>query len=204
VREEIAAGFTPFCVLPTDGSSFVVHAAVIQGDADTTLVWFDAHADLNTPQTTESGFLGGMALAASCGLWDAGFGRATSLEHVLLVGARAIDDAEQHLLQEYKVARIPSNREASSRFLDTELRAKTFVHLDLDCLEPGYVPLQYEEGNGLLPNEVRACLESIVRRSHVTGITISEFYGTTEATDDSAALDIASDIIKPIIAPKGL
>lgn len=201
VREEIAAGFTPFCVLPTDGSSFAVHATVIQGDADTTLVWFDAHADFNTPQTTQSGFLGGMALAASCGLWDAGFGRATSPGQVLLVGAREIDDLEQQLLRQHNVARIQSSREAPSRFEHAELRTNTFVHLDLDCLEPGYVPVQYEELGGLLPGEVRLCLEAIVRRSNVTGVTISEFYGAMDAAQDSGALDRISEMLDPLLSP---
>ena len=41
-------------------------------------LWLDAHGDFNTPETTPSGFLGGMCLAAACGRWDAGFGAARS------------------------------------------------------------------------------------------------------------------------------
>ena len=36
--------------------------------------WLGAHGDFNTPETTASGFLGGMCLAGACGLWDTGFG----------------------------------------------------------------------------------------------------------------------------------
>ena len=36
--------------------------------------WLDAHPDFNDPETTQSGFLGGMCLAAACGAWDAGLG----------------------------------------------------------------------------------------------------------------------------------
>ena len=45
---------------------------------DVRVLWLDAHGDFNTPETTPSGFLGGMCLAAACGRWDAGFGRRSS------------------------------------------------------------------------------------------------------------------------------
>ena len=38
------------------------------------VLWLDAHGDFNTPDTTPSGYLGGMALAGACGQWDAGLG----------------------------------------------------------------------------------------------------------------------------------
>ena len=41
-------------------------------DPDVRIVWLDAHGDFNTPETSASGYLGGMCLAAACGRWDAG------------------------------------------------------------------------------------------------------------------------------------
>ena len=41
---------------------------------DTVVLWFDAHGDFNTPETSGTGYLGGMVLAAACGLWDSGHG----------------------------------------------------------------------------------------------------------------------------------
>ena len=38
------------------------------------VLWLDAHGDYNTPATSASGYLGGMALAGACGEWDAGLG----------------------------------------------------------------------------------------------------------------------------------
>ena len=41
---------------------------------DACIVWFDAHADLNTPASTGSGYLGGLALSGPAGLWESGIG----------------------------------------------------------------------------------------------------------------------------------
>jgi arginase len=38
---------------------------------DARILWLDAHGDYNTPDTTQSGYLGGMPLAGACGEWDA-------------------------------------------------------------------------------------------------------------------------------------
>src|SRR5215212_1837866 len=73
------------------------------------IVWFDAHGDLNTPDTTETGFFDGMALATAVGwTWTAmtrhipGF-QPVSEEHVLLVGGRDLDAAERERLSRSKV-----------------------------------------------------------------------------------------------------
>ena len=47
--------------------------AVVRHAPDVHVLWLDAHGDFNTPETTPSGFLGGMCLAAACGRWDSGF-----------------------------------------------------------------------------------------------------------------------------------
>ena len=47
--------------------------AVVAHEPAAHVAWIDAHGDFNTPDTTPSGFLGGMCLAAACGRWDAGW-----------------------------------------------------------------------------------------------------------------------------------
>jgi len=198
VRTEVREGYAPFCILPTDASSPAVHAAALDGDRATTLAWFDAHTDFNMPETTRSGFLGGMALAASCGLWDAGFGAATDPQRVISVGARAIEPAEEALLASHRVRRIGASRNVVASLAAEALMPRTFVHLDLDCLEPGHVPVEYGEPDGLLPAEVRSCMAGISARSQVIGLSISEFFKTPELAVDDAVSCVA-DIISPLI-----
>src|SRR5699024_10283985 len=69
------------------------------------LIWYDAHGDINTEETTPSGNIHGMPLAISLGL---GHERLTSImkanpkvkpEHIVLIGIRDLDDGEKELLK---------------------------------------------------------------------------------------------------------
>lgn len=71
------------------------------------LVWIDAHADFNTPETSPSGNPHGMPLAVGCGLGDsrlkALFDRFVRTADVVLIGARDIDPGEAKLLAEHGI-----------------------------------------------------------------------------------------------------
>ncbi len=70
------------------------------------VLWVDAHGDLNTPQTSPSGNVHGMGLAAALGLCDGAFTSEVwplpmvEPSRVALVGVRSLDDAERRLLRE--------------------------------------------------------------------------------------------------------
>ena len=78
-----------------------VTAGLRREHPDLALVWIDAHGDLNTPETTPSGFLGGMPFAVLLG-WchdelraAAGLEPALAAERAALVGARDLDPGER-------------------------------------------------------------------------------------------------------------
>src|SRR5213080_1543306 len=70
------------------------------------VLWLDAHGDLNTPETTPSGNVHGMPLAAALGLCGAEFARtglrlpAIDPQHVALVGVRSLDRGEQAVVRD--------------------------------------------------------------------------------------------------------
>jgi arginase len=116
-------------------------------DAEPAVLWLDAHADFNTPETTRTGMLDGMALAIATGrCWSAlataipGF-RPVPDARVCLVGTRDVDGAEADLLRASAAtvlapADVPARLSAT---LDT-LRRETgtvYLHMDLDVLDPG-------------------------------------------------------------------
>lgn len=118
------------------------------------VLWFDAHGDLNTPETTPSGNVHGMPLAAALGLANDAFASdawplpAVKPEHVCLIGVRSLDDGERELVRRLGISVYtmtdldrrgvePVVREALERVADA-----AFVHvsLDMDVVDPDVAP----------------------------------------------------------------
>jgi arginase len=115
------------------------------------VVWMDAHGDFHTPDTTQSGFLDGMSLAALVGrCWRAltlvtpGF--AVPERNVLHLGARDLDPAEEGLFAASGIARLDVAGLRTWRRLDTDLVdladrvGSVYLHVDLDVLDPREAP----------------------------------------------------------------
>jgi arginase len=107
------------------------------------VLWLDTHGDLNTPETTLSGFLDGMAVAALTGrCWTSmaagipGF-RAVADQHVVLAGTRELDPAEESLLSACAITRWPL-RAPGMPSLPPSTDA-LYIHVDLDVLDAGLV-----------------------------------------------------------------
>ncbi len=118
----LVAGDCSICVstLPT----------VVRLVPDVRVLWLDAHGDFHTPETTDSGFLGGMCLAGACGEWDTGFGDGLDPRRVILAGARDLEPAEAAALERAGVVRADRCAEVA----DAVDGHAVFVHLDLDVL----------------------------------------------------------------------
>jgi arginase len=112
---------------------------------DVGVVWLDAHADFNTPETTMSGFADGMGLSILTGSgWEAlratvpGY-RPVSDANVVLLGVRDLDPAERERLDRSRVTVLePREVGAIGPVLD-DLRTRVsdvYLHLDLDALDP--------------------------------------------------------------------
>ena len=116
------------------------------------MLFIDAHADFNTPETTLSGMLGGMPVAIAAGLCLARLRRESRLEpavptaSIVMAGLRDVDPAEQQLLDESEVEclAVDDLRPGSPRLGEqmTRLASRTdavYVHIDMDVLDPAEV-----------------------------------------------------------------
>ena len=118
------------------------------------VLWVDAHSDINTPETSPSGNVHGMALAAALGLAGPGFESdawplpAVDPKRVALVGTRQLDDGERGLLREAGV-RVFTMSEVDRIGIERAVRESLdrisgagFVHVsfDMDVLDPDVAP----------------------------------------------------------------
>lgn len=161
------------------------------GPEDTGILWFDAHADFHTPETTESGFLDGMALAVATGqCWRTvastipGF-RPIPAERVALVGARAFDPGERErfvaaggaVLDPTTIQRAGIQGALEPVLARLRQRAsRLYVHLDLDVLDPSEGRANsYAAPGGLTRVQVRGVLSRARQRFAVAGAALSAY-----------------------------
>jgi hypothetical protein len=141
---------------------------------DACVVWLDAHADLHTPETTASGYLGGMALAAPLGLWQSGLGAGLALRSVVLAGQRKIDPAEAECIERAGLALLAPAPDLPGRLRAAVAGRPVYVHVDCDVLRTGLVPTEYTNDEGLSLVELRAACESLAD-SEIVGVEVAEF-----------------------------
>jgi arginase family enzyme len=126
------------------------------------LVWFDAHGDLNTPETSPSGNLWGMPLRM---ILDSG---AVDPQDTILLGARSLDPPEREF-----VASIGLRTEREELEQALEGTEGAYVALDVDSLEPGRIHSFMPEPGGLSLDEVEELLRRIRERAPVLGAGFS-------------------------------
>ncbi len=140
------------------------------------VLWFDAHGDLNTPESSPSGFAGGMPLAALVGwcqpAWrEAGGMTAIPEAHVALVDGRDLDPAEADLL---RASAIIVGRSAGDVLDALAPDRPIYLHFDTDVLDPADVAgSEYEVPGGPTAAELIADLGLIRERGRtIAGIGI--------------------------------
>ncbi|GAB3907230.1 arginase family protein [Kibdelosporangium lantanae] len=127
------------------------------------VLWFDAHPDLNTPDTSPSHAFHGMSLRSLFGEGDPEFVADPPLRHAVLVGARSMDEGER----------------AALRLVGGEGNP-VYVHIDLDVLDPTeFNGMCYPEPNGLTITEVADAVRAI--DVPVVGAGITECVATDPA-----------------------
>ncbi|MFD1623533.1 arginase family protein [Azospirillum griseum] len=147
---------------------------VAQRHPDACVVWFDAHGDVNTPGAADVGYLGGMVVSAACGLWDSGLGAGLALDRVVLVAARDLDPPEQALIASGALRHLPVGPDLPARLAEAVAGRPVYVHLDVDSLDAGLVPSEYQVADGLPFADLHAACKGLADQ-RLIGLEIAEF-----------------------------
>lgn len=174
----------------------VARAVARHGDS-LAVVWFDAHADLNTPDTSPSGGFHGMVLRTLLGQGPSQLvprpEERLSTRQVVLAGARALDPAERDFIEseQIRALSVQALREPGrlvSAVAGTGAR-HVYIHLDLDVLDPEhFTSLSCPEPGGLHPDELRAALHALTRRFDFAGMAITEHAPGADSANSSHVL----------------
>ena len=176
-----AAGQTPVTALTRCAVALATLPVVARYHPDALVVWFDAHGDLNTPEATTTGYLGGLALSGPVGMWGSGLGSGIAADNVVLGGARDLDPFERRLIDEGVVRHVPVGP-AMLEDLDAAVGDRpVYFHLDCDVLDPGLVPTDYRVPNGLSLDELSRVATRLAM-NFVVGLEVAEFEGSWSDT----------------------
>ncbi len=140
------------------------------------ILWYDAHGDFNTPETSPSGYLGGMPLAAVVGRGNQALIQAigTPLVNegdVLISDARDLDPQEGINLRASRLTLLPKMDDLLTAALPTK---PLYIHMDVDVIDPTEIPAQnYPAPNGPSTEQTAATLRRIVRDAKIAGVLFS-------------------------------
>ncbi|MFL6231144.1 MAG: arginase [Pyrinomonadaceae bacterium] len=210
VQKMLQAGELPI-VLGGDhsiavGSVSGVASIARERGAQIGLVWFDAHADMNTPETTLSGNIHGMPLAALLGYGApelthlAGFAPKLDPRYCAHVGGRDIDPAERELIKRLGL-RFFTMREIDERGMSAVIdeaieiasRAPGGYHvtLDVDALDPGDAPGSGTVvRGGLTYREAHLAMEKIAEAGGMISLEVVEINTALDMNNRTAELGV--------------
>ena len=170
------------------------------GPRRTGVLWFDAHGDLNTPDTSTSGFFDGMTFAMLLGR---GFrALATTIPHfeplpvahAALLGARDLDPPERELVERERLLALSVERlrTADGRNELATLASRVerlYVHVDLDALDPRVLRAnQLPAPDGLLVPDVVEAVRAAARRAPVAAVGFASYDPAADERDPGPAV----------------
>lgn len=152
----------------------------------TGVLWFDAHGDFNTPETTVGGFLDGMALATLTGRCWRELARSVPGfvpvpdGRIALIGARDLDVLEKEALSRSGIAQVSvaTARSGLGPVLNTLVAevGQLYVHADLDVLDVSEGRAnEFAVPGGLRRGELAALLAEIAAAAPVAALTLSAY-----------------------------
>lgn len=166
-----------------------VTAGLQRKGIDPVVVFYDAHGDFNTWDTTPSGFIGGMPLAMMTGRGEQTIVEGAGMRLVpdtdaFLVGARDLDPGEQILLEHSAVPMVDIADVAGAVPEGRDL----YVHIDVDVVDPEDVPaINYPAPDGPSAAEVAESVAALADTGRVVAFSVSTWNPALSGATKAAA-----------------
>jgi arginase len=177
----------------------------IASGARTGLIWLDAHADFNTPETSPTGNIHGMPLAALTGRGHpdlvniGGPGPSVRTEDVVMVGLRSVDPNERELVREAGI-RVYTMKEVDAYGVATVVRRalrdlshldRVHLSFDLDVVDPEVAPgVGTPVRGGLTYREAHLVMELINEAAIVSSLDVVEINPILDLKNGTAELAV--------------
>ncbi len=173
------------------------------------LIWIDAHGDLNTDETTPSGNIHGMSVAASLGVGNSmlthlhGFAPKVKPENFVLIGVRSLDQGEKELVSKLNLnvhTMTDIDRKGIGFIINKVLKdlksrvQHIHVSFDVDSIDPATAPgVGTPVNGGFSYREAHLLMETIAECGCMSSLEIAEVNPILDYKNRSA--EIAAELV---------
>lgn len=180
------------------------------------VIWYDAHADLNTAETSPSGNIHGMPLATNMGLGHpflsniGGYSPKIKPENIVIIGARSIDEGEKELIKEKGIKVFTMHeidRKGMTAVIEetiSYLKEKTdgvHLSLDLDAIDPLDAPgVGTPVLGGITYRESHLAMEMLAEAEMITSAEFVEINPILDNKNQTA--DVATELVASLLGKK--
>ena len=182
------------------------------------IIWLDAHTDINTPDTSPSGNIHGMPLAALLGFGArelthvGGFAPKVHPENTVIIGARSVDPGEKEIIRKLGIrvfTMTELDEKGMANVIEEAIRIASsgtvgfHATLDMDFVDPYYAPgVGTREPGGATYRETHLAMEKIADSARMVSLELTEvnpLYDTANQTAQMAVEFILSALGKKIM-----
>jgi arginase len=165
------------------------------------VLWMDAHGDFNTPETTNSGFIGGMCLAFACGhgpKLTSTIEKARPLlreENVVHLGSRSLDTIESEVMKSSSLRLYSASKVHETGILEIAREAARYLakrsdwiicHLDTDSIDPSIISaVNFRAEGGLTLEEVRIIVRELFKTQKMKVFDLAAYNPVLDENDRS-------------------
>lgn len=200
VTQTIEQGQRPVSIAGDCCATIGVLAGLQEAGLQPTLIWFDAHGDFNTWETSPSGFLGGMPLAMLAGLGDQtmvdGLGLTPLPEdRIILTDARDLDPGEKINVEQSAVTHLPD----VAQLLDYPLPdGPIYVHFDVDVVNLDDLPaVSYPAPGGPSAATMQQVFQFLAQTGRVTAVSVSTW--NPKLDDNGRSREVAMSLLEDLL-----